>query len=168
MSWLPHDLATWLAIVALLLMYPVGLLVHFTAPRFQNWWASRSRAAMIARRDKLIDELLGLKDAPMISAGEDAILAGISVVFEFLVSCAGMLVNGVGVMLVWIFRDSRRTVVGVAAIVIFCLLWMFSVYVAAFRKLQRNRQRISQRYRDKLSAEIAELEGKIRKMPVMS
>jgi hypothetical protein len=123
---------------------------------------------MITRRDKLIYELVGLKDVPMISLGEDAILAAISVVFEFLVSCAGMLLNAFGVMLVCIVRDDRGGVLGVFAIVIFCLAWLFGVYLAAFRQLKINRQRISQKYRDKLSVDIADLEIKIGKMPVIS
>jgi hypothetical protein len=41
----PSDLGTWgfvLSILAIVLMYPMGILINFTSPKVSDWWAGRS------------------------------------------------------------------------------------------------------------------------------
>jgi hypothetical protein len=57
---MPRDLGTWgfiLSITALLLMYPVGVLINLTSPGIRNWWAARSRKSLTKRIDILQRQL---------------------------------------------------------------------------------------------------------------
>jgi hypothetical protein len=80
MHWLPKDVPTWgfvLSVLALVLMYPVGILTNITTPKLQNWWAERSRTALIKRIDKLHEELRGRSVLLERSESEDEIIKGI-------------------------------------------------------------------------------------------
>ena len=58
---LPSDLATWLAILALILTIPLNFFSSWAYPRVQNWWATRSRKSLQKRIDKLqtaLDQML--------------------------------------------------------------------------------------------------------------
>ena len=55
MRW-PKDLGEWgfiLSLLALLLMYPVGLIVNISSPKLQDWFAGWSKDRLLARIDKL-------------------------------------------------------------------------------------------------------------------
>lgn len=57
---MPKDLGTWgfiLSVAALILMYPVGLLISFTAPKIETWFASWSRDRLVSRIDTLEERL---------------------------------------------------------------------------------------------------------------
>jgi hypothetical protein len=63
-----------LAIIAILLMYPVGLLINLTTPLVANLIASRSKASLIKRIARLENELDELEKIPPISDVENEIL----------------------------------------------------------------------------------------------
>jgi hypothetical protein len=58
-------------------MYPVGILTNISTPKLQNWWAERSRTALIKRIDKLQGELRGRSVLLERSESEDEIIEGI-------------------------------------------------------------------------------------------
>lgn len=74
---LPTDLGTWgfiLAILGIVLMYPVGLLINLTTPLVQMWIATRSTASLRNRIQRLEGELAELEKTPPISEVEDQLL----------------------------------------------------------------------------------------------
>jgi hypothetical protein len=59
MKW-PTDLGTWgfiLSLAALLLMYPIGLLINLTSPKIETWSAGWSRDRLAKRVQKLEEKL---------------------------------------------------------------------------------------------------------------
>jgi hypothetical protein len=77
MSWVPHDLGTWgfiLSVLAILLMYPVGLLINLTSPVIQNWIATRSKKSLERRIEILENELASWENNPPTTEVEDQIL----------------------------------------------------------------------------------------------
>lgn len=76
---LPTDSGTWgivLAILAIVLMYPVGLLINLTTPLVQNWIVTRSKASLINRIAKLENQLVELEKTPVITDVENYLLWG--------------------------------------------------------------------------------------------
>jgi hypothetical protein len=74
---LPKDLGTWgfiLSVVAILLMYPVGLLINITTPIVQNWIAGRTKQSLTKRIERLEKELAELEKNPPIDEVQDHIL----------------------------------------------------------------------------------------------
>jgi hypothetical protein len=51
--WMPKDTATWLAVIALILVIPFNFFSSWAYPKLQNWWAARSRKSLQKRIDKL-------------------------------------------------------------------------------------------------------------------
>jgi hypothetical protein len=51
--WIPKDAATWLAVIALILVIPFNFFSSWAYPKLQNWWAARSRKSLQKRIDKL-------------------------------------------------------------------------------------------------------------------
>jgi hypothetical protein len=68
---------TILAIVAIALMYPVGVLINLTTPLVQNWIAARSKVSLIKRIALLESKLAKLEENPPITEVEDHLLWGI-------------------------------------------------------------------------------------------
>jgi hypothetical protein len=78
--WLHKDLGWWgfvLSIVALILLYPMGVLVNVTTPKLQNWWAARSQASLQKRIRTLQAELARIERLQRITLTEDLTLLGI-------------------------------------------------------------------------------------------
>ena len=71
---LHHDLGLWgfvVAVVALVLTFPLSLAANLMTPRIRKWWDERSLAALregIARRE---NELLQISKYELFSVGED-------------------------------------------------------------------------------------------------
>jgi hypothetical protein len=73
----PHDLGTWgfiLALITLVLMYPVGILINVTTPMIKNCYAAGSKASLEERIDKLEEELKDLESEPVIDDIQERIL----------------------------------------------------------------------------------------------
>ena len=51
--WMPKDIATWLAIIALILVIQFNFFSTWAYPKLQDWWAARSRKSLRRRIDKL-------------------------------------------------------------------------------------------------------------------
>jgi ABC-type transport system involved in cytochrome bd biosynthesis fused ATPase/permease subunit len=51
--WIPKDEATWLWILALILVIPLHFFSLWAYPKVQDWWAARSRKSLRKRIDKL-------------------------------------------------------------------------------------------------------------------
>jgi hypothetical protein len=80
----PHkDLGWWgfvIAIVTLILAYPVDVLAHLTSPMLKNWWAERSVASLEKRIEKLDKQLADYEqNYPLLTPTEHHILRGIDV-----------------------------------------------------------------------------------------
>ncbi len=78
---MPRDLGTWgfiLSVAALILMYPVGLLVNWSSPKIQDWWASWSQRRLQKKIQGLERELR----TPL--SGEEVIIYGVKGLFQFL------------------------------------------------------------------------------------
>jgi hypothetical protein len=74
---LPADLGTWgfiLSLLALILMYPVGLLVNLSTPHIRDWWAGRSRSETIKRIEILEKWLQDAEKLESLTAFQDETL----------------------------------------------------------------------------------------------
>ncbi len=74
---MPTDLGTWgfiLSLVALVLLYPAGVLVNLTTPKIKNWWASRSQATLKKRIHILQSRLSVMETVPVCTDFEDMVL----------------------------------------------------------------------------------------------
>jgi hypothetical protein len=67
----------FLGILAILLMYPVGVLINLTTPLVRNWIATWSKTSLDKRIAKLESELSELEKNPPITEAEDHILWGL-------------------------------------------------------------------------------------------
>ena len=65
-----------LAVLAIVLMYPVGLLINLTTPMVADWIATRSKAALIRRIAKLEARLAELEKDPALTDFENYLLWG--------------------------------------------------------------------------------------------
>ena len=77
---MPKDLGTWafvLSIIAILLMYPVGVLINLTTPRIANSIAARGKSSLKKRISKLEEKLATLEKNPPIDEVQDEVLWGI-------------------------------------------------------------------------------------------
>jgi hypothetical protein len=75
-----HDLAWWgvfLAVVGLILMFPVAVLANILTPKLKNWWAERSEASTKKRIEKLEQQLADCEQHEELSFAEDYLLKGI-------------------------------------------------------------------------------------------
>src|ERR1700694_4271498 len=80
MKW-PHDLGTWgfiLSIAAIVLMYPVGVLINLTTPTIANWFSTWTKTSLQNRINKLEKELAELEKNPPFDEFQDRALWGIT------------------------------------------------------------------------------------------
>jgi hypothetical protein len=92
--WLHHDASWWalvLAILALILMYPVSLLANLTTPVLKNWWAERSVASLKKRITNLEKQLVDYEQYPELSEAETYILLATEALSMMLGLCITML-----------------------------------------------------------------------------
>ena len=90
------DLGTWgfyLSIVALLLMYPVGVLINMTTPLIQNWIATSTKASLDRRILKLETMLAKLEKSPPIDDVQNELLWGIRSIKIALLAATGTIVT---------------------------------------------------------------------------
>ena len=77
----PHkDLGWWgfvLSVVAILLLYPGGVLVNITTPMLLDWWATRSRASLQEQIGKLEADLSKLEQIAPLSEVNNQMLWGL-------------------------------------------------------------------------------------------
>lgn len=77
---LPKDVGTWgfiVSLIALALMYPVGLLINLTTPAVRNWISKWSRNSLAKRITLLENELTQVEKIPPIDEVQDEMLWGI-------------------------------------------------------------------------------------------
>jgi hypothetical protein len=74
--WLGHDVTFWLAVLALVLMVPVGIFVNIFTPILQNWIATWGYKSLSNRITKLEGQLTELEKISAITEVEDRILMG--------------------------------------------------------------------------------------------
>jgi uncharacterized membrane protein YeiB len=72
--WMPKDTATWLALIALILVIPFNFFSSWAYPKLQDWWAARSRRSLEKRLEQLKAALADMYTGRAISLGEDWIL----------------------------------------------------------------------------------------------
>jgi hypothetical protein len=74
---LPTDLGTWgfiLSVIALIAMYPVGILINVTSPKLQNSWATRSQQKITQRIVRLKAQLKKAEELPLLTSVEGELL----------------------------------------------------------------------------------------------
>ena len=84
--WMPKDTATWLAIIALILVVPFNFFSSWAYPKLQDWWAARSRKSLKRRIDKLTASLAEMYEG-----------RGMSIRDEWILLCAEQL----GMLIFW-------------------------------------------------------------------
>lgn len=97
---LPKDIGTWVFfIITLVAGYSLSVIANISTPRFQNWWAKRSRRSL-EKRIKVLEAKLakteiipGPTDIPALT------LEMVRIVFFFLVGSVNLIVIGLCVVL---------------------------------------------------------------------
>jgi hypothetical protein len=72
--WMPKDTATWLALIALILVIPFNFFSSWAYPKLQDWWAARSRKSLKKRIDKLTASLAGMYEGRGMSFSDEWVL----------------------------------------------------------------------------------------------
>jgi hypothetical protein len=70
----PKDLATWLALIALILVVPFNFFSSWAYPKVQNWWAARSRKSLQRRIDKLKTSLAQMNERRAMPLRDELVL----------------------------------------------------------------------------------------------
>lgn len=145
----PTDFGTWgfiLAIIAILLMYPVGILINITTPVVANWIARRSKAALAKRINDLENQLLELDALPAISEVDDEILWDLK-------RTKMLIITGTWFIAVWIVSAVGALSSGVLAAV----LITYSLSIFRMRGAHDFRYKRSPRVRANIRANLEEL-----------
>jgi hypothetical protein len=156
-DFLPHDLGTLLAIVALILMYPVSLVANLSTPWIRDWWSARSLASLTERRDKLVAFQEDINDEPTIDEATDAILRALQNLIMAVTHCAHVILAGIW-LLIWYQGREWTLQELIFAILIFENVG-FGLLLRA--RVRGYRRRVSPALRELLAEEIAELEAKL-------
>jgi hypothetical protein len=85
--WLGHDIGWWgfvLAVVTLVLAYPLDMLAHLTSPIVKDWWAARSREALKRRIAKLREYQEDAQKVEEMTVGEDLIVTTLSMQMRYM------------------------------------------------------------------------------------
>jgi hypothetical protein len=73
----PKDAGSWgliVAVLGILLLYPMGLLINMTTPLVQSWMARRAKSSLENRIDRLQRNLAELEEKPAITEFEEMLL----------------------------------------------------------------------------------------------
>lgn len=163
----PHkDLGWWafvISIVSLVLVYPLEVLAHITAPRWKNWWAERSTASTRKRIDKLERQLAdNERTYEVLSVAEDRILKGIEGVGLLVTFCVELL----AIVLVTITSFASPTVSShdkapVVGVALFAVAFGYLIGYGTFVKISVFRRKRSPRVRSALRKNIEELKRRL-------
>jgi hypothetical protein len=138
--WLHKDLgwwAFWISIVTLIAAYPLEVLAHITAPKWKNWWAERSAAAMRKRIENLEKQLADHEqNYEVVSPVEDMILKGIEATGQLLVLCVQLIVVAF-VLGIQHFAPQSASIRDVASLLFLAMFVSAIGYVVAFAVLEK-------------------------------
>jgi hypothetical protein len=81
-----------LAIVAIVLMYPVGVLINMTTPAIHLWIATRTRTSLVKRIERLEAELKALEEFPAIDEVQDETLWDIRRLHMLVIAATSLIV----------------------------------------------------------------------------
>lgn len=153
---MPKDLGTWgfiLSLVAIVLMYPVGVLINITSPKLYNWYAGRSTDKAAERVTALTEKLHHLKQ---IDAGHPAYVS-------ILTACMviGLQVGATAHLLLGALFLDKTIKDGAGPFLV--LDSMNIVFMAAvFFRLRQVRNRYSKRYRARIAEQLVDAEYRLR------
>ncbi len=85
-----HDLGWWgfvLAIVGIVLTYPISLLANLTSPAIKDWWATRSVTALRQRVDRVGRTLEDYEQYTELSEEGELIVSAIELIIALVVFC---------------------------------------------------------------------------------
>jgi hypothetical protein len=165
---MPRDFGTWgfiLSVLALFLMYPVGIFINLTSPAFQRLLARRSRSATITRLEKVIRLHASVRDEQMVSVEVDNILIAIQNAIGIIgLGLIGILMSMVVLSfpsLILVRAVAHRSI---APVVLFVPAVGVPILYTAYRVLEqmvRYRDRVSPMRRAEMEREIGELSDKL-------
>jgi hypothetical protein len=158
---MPKDLGTWgfiLSLAALLLMYPVGLLINLTSPKIQNWWAARSQQSVVKRLNKLESELGELEEFRPLEEVENEILWGQEMLMTLVGGCTHLLLAAALVVCHYVIPSNESHKMQMARIFLFVIMLVNLGTLRAYRhKKSEYRYTRSPARRARLKASILKL-----------
>jgi hypothetical protein len=158
----PKDSGSWgvvLAILAILLTVPLSMVGNMLTPKFQNWWARRSRLGIEQRIKSLRAELAEMEKYPALSETEDYILIN-GQVTQVLILSFGYVLAGVGLVL-------REQNVELKVLILFGFVFLAGTAAIFSRPVYKYRRMRSPMFRTKIVKQIEELGGDLkRKVPL--
>jgi len=157
---MPKDLGTWafvLSIIAILLMYPVGVLINLTTPRIANSIAARGKSSLKKRISKLEEKLAALEKNPPIDEVQDEVLWGIKSVKMRIVGVENTIIVVVYVAVVVFVRPSNASSFKELSYLFLFMLALNMITILAMRYHRDFRYLRSPKNRENLRRTIREL-----------
>jgi len=153
---MPKDLGTWgfiLSLAAIVLMYPVGVLINLSSPKIHNWYSSRSVDKAAERANALRDRLQHLKQIEIGHPAYTSILSACMLLSLQLGATTHLLLGALFLGKVPkadspLFRGLVVSNVGLTGVV--------------YYKLRRWRNRYSARYRMRVAEQLYDAEQRLR------
>jgi hypothetical protein len=154
---MPKDLGTWafiLSLAAIVLMYPIGLLINFTAPKLETWFASWSRDRLASRIEVLQERLHHHKLHELPHPVHIAILRACLLITGQL----GIVVQaGLGIL-----YFGKATIISQNVLYLLMFLNM-GMTIGISLRIRRPLRRYSVKYRSKIAEQLVDAEMRLRK-----
>ncbi len=164
MNWLPKDKATWgivLAIVAIVLAFPLSLLANLLTPKIRNWWAERSVAGLKKRIANLESELIEMDGLSPFSREHTRLLNFVQIIAVGaigIVDCFLGIANFFTTLLPDRLQHQAKTLIGCG---IFFELFMLLVIFQSFRQFLNKRSPL---HKEAVEKNISELSAKLQSL----
>ena len=170
---MPHDLGTWgfiIALVALILAYPLDVLAHITLPIIRDWWAARSIAVLEKRRNVLSSQLDKLHGVPVIDVLSDIVLQSLQRIILAIGQAVNLMIGAIAVTqsnfsFNWNLSEKSIFVLPTAKGIFMIVILGFNAYwtTSLIGDLRKYRRDVSPRIREGIRAEVTKIEKALHK-----
>jgi hypothetical protein len=136
-----------LSLLALLLMYPVGVLVNWTTPLIKDRWAKRSQAALKNRIFKLEAEIKAYSGTEVFSPFQNIVMTAFKTVFLLILTATHSIIWAVAQRPIHLWSGPY---VGMLLMTALCLYYMSEAHNSYRARYRRQNERRLALLREKL------------------
>jgi hypothetical protein len=143
LQWIPRDSGSWgviLGVLALLLMFPMGVVINLVTPVIKDWWARRSHTSLVARMKKVSAELDAMQSRSLMTDNEDLLMATIHLGIFCVLGGVGMLTACANIAFIAFVREKSNYVFLLSAFLIVSVavnLFTFLIWQSFIRRWNR-------------------------------
>jgi hypothetical protein len=144
MQW-PRNLGEWgfvLSLLALLSMYPVGVLINWTTPAIRDWWARQSQARLKKRIEKLESEVRTYSGVPTFDAFQNIVITALKTILLCLVSATHAIIWAVAPKPVHIWSQPYMGHFMVVGLSLYCITNVHNRFRVRYRRQREERLRL--------------------------